>query len=191
MYSLLSALLAVLSLAFAVPFHPEIRDSNPGCQAASFGDFEWTIQTFSYNLSYVYTTPAHHNDYGSIGFDLANPALEYQTTCEASSSSISTLFLVNHDCTMLNGSTTETTFSFSQSSGLLDVNQTWVCSNEDPQYPTTFHAYGSVNLTSSISCSSETTTNPDWELGETYSEQEVVCGPVTIALKPDEITAVA
>ncbi|KAI0020872.1 hypothetical protein F4780DRAFT_779096 [Xylariomycetidae sp. FL0641] len=196
MYSLVKTFLATLPLALAAPSGLDPRDSNPGCQAASFGSFAWTVENFVYNASYIFTTPAHQNSWGYVNFDLRNPALAYDVACRASSSQLNDFFYGNvpYTCSSSSAadnssSTTETTFSYSRPSGQLNVNQTWVCSDRDPLYPTTFHAYGTANL--SLSCTDETTNNPDWEIGQIYSDRQVDCKPVTLPLKPYEITAVA
>jgi hypothetical protein len=59
MYGLISALVTILPLAAAAPLSIGARDDNPGCQAASFGNFSWTLASFDYHASYIFTTPAH------------------------------------------------------------------------------------------------------------------------------------
>jgi hypothetical protein len=54
---------------------------------------------------------------------------------------------------------------------------------------TTIHGYAQVNLT--LSCTDNTYQNPNWTLGQIYSDREVKCAPVTIPVQPYEITAVA
>ncbi|KAI1503304.1 hypothetical protein F5X99DRAFT_110772 [Biscogniauxia marginata] len=191
MRSFLSTIVSVLPLVAAAPFGLDSRDSNPGCQDASLNNFAWTIENFDYHASYIFTTPAHQNSWGYVNFNLTNPALEYKAQCSATSNQLSDFFYgtMPYKCTGPEGSTTETTFSFSRPSGQLDLNQTWVCSDADPQYPTTFHAYGSVNLT--LECTDVTTTNPDWEIGQIYSNREVKCDLVNVPLKPSQINAVA
>ncbi|KAI5867895.1 hypothetical protein GGS23DRAFT_543019 [Durotheca rogersii] len=186
-----STIATLLPLAAAAPMVAEVRDSNPGCQAASFGNFEWTIEDFVYHSNYIFTTPAHQNSWGYVDFNLTNPALEYPAVCSARSNQLSDFFYgtMPYRCTVPDGSTTETTFDFSRPSGALNVNQTWTCSDTDPKYPTTIHAYGSVNLT--LSCTDETWINPNWTMGQIYSSRIVECEPVTLPLKPYLITAVA
>ncbi|KAH9886144.1 hypothetical protein F4778DRAFT_759142 [Xylariomycetidae sp. FL2044] len=204
MHNFISTLAAILpALAAAAPLdqhqHQQLgaRDDNPGCQAAGFGgDFAWTVKDFDYHASYIFTTPAHQNSWGYVSFNLSNPALAYEAQCSAASSQLSDFFYGNfpYTCTVPDAdaggsTTTETTFDFSRPSGVLDVNQTWVCSDADPQYPTTFHAYGTANLT--LSCTVETVNNPDWQIGEIYSSRTVTCDLVTVPVKPYQITAVA
>lgn len=52
-----------------------------------------------------------------------------------------------------------------------------------------FNAWGSANLT--LECTDETTTNPNWTIGEIYSDREVKCTPSSISMKPYEMAAVA
>ncbi|KAI0887614.1 uncharacterized protein GGS22DRAFT_157609 [Annulohypoxylon maeteangense] len=191
MFNFISTLVTLLPLAIAAPVGLSTRDSNPGCQAASFGNFAWQVENFDYHASYIFTTPAHQNSWGYVNFNLTNPALEYKAVCSATSNQLSDFFYgtMAYNCTVPDGSTTKTTFDFSRPSGALNVNQTWTCSDEDPQYPTTIHAYGAANLT--LACTDETHINPNWTLGQIYSDREVKCTPVTIPLKPYQMTAVA
>ncbi|ORY68551.1 uncharacterized protein BCR38DRAFT_335597 [Pseudomassariella vexata] len=168
-----------------------MRDSNPGCQAASQKDFAWTVEDFDYHASYTFTTPAHQNSWGYVNFNLSNPALTYKASCSASSNQLSDFFYgtMPYTCTVPDGSTAKTTFDFSRPSGKLNVNQTWVCSDLDPKYPATFHGYGAINLT--LGCTDTTWQNPNWTMGQIYSDREVKCTPVTLPVKPYEMTAVA
>ncbi|CAJ2506636.1 Uu.00g078220.m01.CDS01 [Anthostomella pinea] len=191
MHSFISTLATILPLAAAAPYGLSMRDSNPGCQAASFGNFTWTVEDFDYHASYIFTTPAHQNSWGYASFNLTNPALTYKASCSASSDQLSDFFYGNfpYKCTVPDGSTTETSFDFSRPSGHLDVNQTWSCSDQDPKYPITVIASGSANLT--LDCTDVTQQNPDWQLGQIYSSRTVTCGLVTVPLKPSQIRAVA
>lgn len=131
------------------------------------------------------------NSWGYVNFNLTNPALEYKASCSATSNQLSDFFYGNfpYTCTSPNGTSAETTFDFSRPSGELNINQTWSCSDQDPQFPVTIHAYGQVNLT--LDCTDDTYQNPNWTLGQIYSNREVKCAPVTEAVKPYLFTAVA
>lgn len=59
MHGLISTLATMLPLAAAAPFGLASRDANAGCQAASFGNFSWTVEDFDFHASYIFTTPAH------------------------------------------------------------------------------------------------------------------------------------
>ena len=137
MLNFISTLVTLLPLAIAAPVGLQTRDSNPGCQASSFGNFAWQVENFDYHASYIFTTPAHQNSWGYVNFNLTNPALEYKAVCSATSNQLSDFFYgtMAYNCTVPDGSTTKTTFDFSRPSGVLNVNQTWTCSDEDPQYP--------------------------------------------------------
>ncbi|KAI5918422.1 hypothetical protein F4810DRAFT_715515 [Camillea tinctor] len=191
MRSFISTIASILPLAAAAPLLGARDSSTPGCSDASFNGFAWAIEGFDYHASYIFTTPAHQNSWGYVNFNLSNPAVGYTAQCSASSNQLSDFFYgtMVYTCESPEGSTTETTFDFSRPSGLLHVNQSWVCSDADPQYPTTFHAYGGVNLT--LECTDDTNTNPDWELGQIYSDREVKCDLVNVPLKPTTINAVA
>ncbi|KAI0455160.1 hypothetical protein F5B21DRAFT_473097 [Xylaria acuta] len=187
----IGTLAAVLPLTAAAPYGMSPRDSTPGCTALSFGDFSWTIEDFTYSASYHFTTPAHQVSSGAVNFNLTNPALPEKVTCTAYSTWLSDFFYgnINYNCQAPDGSSTETSFAFSRPSGLLNVNQTWTCTDEDPQYPVTFRGYGAVNLT--LDCKETNYQNPDWHMGETYSLRTIACAPVTLPLKPHDKTAVA
>jgi hypothetical protein len=192
MIGIVNLIVAILPLAAAAPSGVLPRDDNPGCQAASFGDFQWTVEEFDYHASYIFTTPAHQNSWGYVNFNLSNPALTYQASCSARSNQLSDFFYgtMNYECTVPDPeSPTYTTLSFSRPSGRLDVNQTWVCSDQDPQYPVTINGYGTINLT--LSCTDETWENPDWKMGQIYSSRTITCDKQTFPLKPYQMTAIA
>jgi hypothetical protein len=187
MHFLPANLLWLLPVALATP----IQRRDEGCTAASFGDFKWTLSSFDYHASYIFTTPAHQNSWGYVNFNLTNPALPYPAVCSASSSQLSEFFYGNQDfnCSVPEGKTGEGEFTFDLASGKLDFDQGWTCDDVDPQYPITFHGYGTVNVT--LNCTDTTYTNPNWTMGQIYSDREVKCAPVTLPVEPYQITAVA
>lgn len=192
MVNFVGTLFAVLPLVAAAPSGMSARDSStPGCTSVSYDEFSWDVEAFTYHASYTFSTPAHQIASGSVDFNLSNPALGEKVRCTAYSTQLNDFFYgnFNYDCAAPEGSTSETTFAFSRPSGQLDVNQTWTCTDQDPQYPTTFHAYGSVDL--DLNCTETNYKNPDWQLGEIYSSRVITCEPVTLPLKPHEKTAVA
>lgn len=191
MQALLATLVALLPLAAASPLGLRARDDNKGCQAASFGNFAWTIQDFDYHASYIFTTPAHQNSWGYVNFNLTNPALTYAVQCSGQSSQLSDFFYgsPSYPCTGPNGTKTDTTFDFNRATGELRIQQTWTCSDQDPKYPVRFTANGATNLT--LDCTDETEENADWQMGEIYSNRQVKCKPVSQPLKPSQISAVA
>ncbi len=137
MRNFIGTLTTVLPLAAAAPYGLGPRDSTPGCTSISFGDFAWTIEDFTYHASYIFTTPAHQVSSGSVDFNLTNPAFPDKVSCTAYSTWLSDFFYgnVNYNCVVPEGSGTQTSFSFSRPSGELNINQTWTCDDEDPQYP--------------------------------------------------------
>lgn len=54
---------------------------------------------------------------------------------------------------------------------------------------TRFSAAGRANLT--LDCTDTTWQNPNWTLGQIYSDREVKCAPVTVGVKPYQMSAVA
>lgn len=137
-----TSLLAVASYhALGSPVNPT-RDSTGGCSDTSFGGFAWTVASFDYHASYIFTTPAHQNSWGFVDFNLTNPAVpDLLATCSAESDQLSDFFYGNlaYSCT-LDGQLGEpgpapARFTFDRASGELAVNQTWTCDDADPQYP--------------------------------------------------------
>ncbi|KUI73772.1 hypothetical protein VM1G_09169 [Cytospora mali] len=171
-------------------------DTPAGCSETSFGDFQWTVESFKFKASYIFSTPAHQNSWGFVDFNLSNPAVpDVQASCSAQSDQLSDFFYGNfaYNCTF-NGDLDEpepapAKFTFSRPSGELTINQTWVCDDEDPKYPTTFAASGQVNLT--LDCTDTTWENSNWTIGQIYSDREIDCMPVTVDVEPYLITAVA
>jgi hypothetical protein len=138
LFQLTTLLLPALALALPTTLSTlSTRDAEPGCQDASFNNFAWTIDSFRFHASYVFSTPAHQNSWGYVDFNLTNAALAYQARCSASSSRINDFFFGDqvYDCVVPEGSSAKTTFSFSRPEGKLGLNQTWTCSDKDPQYP--------------------------------------------------------
>lgn len=176
-------------------------DSAAGCTSSSFNGFAWAVEAFDFHASYIFTTPAHQNSWGHVNFTLANPAAGFRASCAGSSNQLQDFFYgtMPYTCTPEQGgdpaggakdvSNTKTTFDFSRPSGLLRVNQTWFCADEDPKYPITFRGYGAVNLT--LACKDETWQNSNWTSGQVYSDREIKCEPADAAIKPFEMTAVA
>jgi hypothetical protein len=135
----IATLAALLPLAIAAPHAKVLRDNNPGCQAAS-SNLTYTVEDFDFHASYIFTTPAHQNSWGYASFNLTNPALTYKSSCSAQSNQLSDFFYGNQifTCTEPDGSTTKTTFDYNRVTGQLDFNQTWICSDQDPQWPQVF-----------------------------------------------------
>ncbi|KAI1201172.1 hypothetical protein F5X97DRAFT_46392 [Nemania serpens] len=191
MHNFIRTLVAILPLAAAAPHKTTPRSGTQGCTSKSFGDFSWLIENFTYHASYIFSTPAHQIASGSVEFNLTNPAIPEKVTCTAYSTQLTDFFYgnFNYNCVAPTGSTTRTSFAFSRPSGQLDINQTWTCHDQDPQYPVTFSGYGTVNLT--LACNQTYYQNPDWQSGEIYSDRDIACTPVTLSLKPHDKTAVA
>ncbi|KAJ1325446.1 Alternaria alternata allergen 1 [Microdochium nivale] len=191
------ALPAVLAAPTAPAAIMTRRDDNPGCSATSFHNLAWDLGEFAYNASYLFTNPAHQNSWGIASFELSNPALTYKATCTAASSQLSEFFYgtVTYNCEVPTpeGDGTTTTFTFDYPGRKLAVKQTWTCSDEDPMYPTTFRASGTIDL--ALDCTDTGyVVNPDWEngSGEFYSTRYVGCAPLSLkGVKPTEITATA
>ncbi|KAI1120379.1 hypothetical protein F5Y10DRAFT_258557 [Nemania abortiva] len=190
MPNLIKAIAAILPLAAAAPYGVSPRDGTASCTSTSFGDdFSWTIENFAYHASYVFSTPAHQIDSGTVAFNLTNPALPETVTCNAYSSQLTDFFYgnINYNCTAPTGSSTVTSFAFSRPAMQLDVNQTWTCSDEE--YPVTFSGRGTIVLPAN--CSDYYYQNPNWTIGQIYSIHNIDCGPITLPLTPYEKSAIA
>lgn len=135
--------LTLLPPALGGPVPPvKRRDTRIGCTKASFGNFSWTVDSFDFHASYIFTTPAHQNSWGYANFTLANPALpSAAAVCSATSSRLDDFFYGDlwYTCAVPNGSAAGNSagaaFAFNRASGRLDFDQTWSCSDADAQFP--------------------------------------------------------
>ncbi|KAI1816004.1 hypothetical protein GGS20DRAFT_583937 [Poronia punctata] len=191
MVNMIAALITTILLPLAAAAPASVRDypTTKGCTATSFSSFAWTIEDFTYHASYTFSTPAHQIAGGQVAFNLTNPAIPGEKVqCSAYSTQLSDFFYgnLNYQC---QGSKSESSFAFSRPSGRLDLNQTWTCTDADPKYPTTFHAQGTANLT--LACKESNYENPDWQIGQIYSNRVIDCKPVTLPITPNQKSAVA
>ncbi|KAF2502308.1 hypothetical protein BU16DRAFT_521056 [Lophium mytilinum] len=176
------ALAAIISSVFAAPTKREEccndRSKNP----------EWTVHGLDYHASYIFTTPAHQNSWGYVNFNLTNTAVDYTVACSGDSDQLSDFFYGNmwYTCQTAEG-TPPAYFRYDRPTGRVDLNQTWVC--PDPQYPTTYGAYG--NATKELTCTDTTWQNPNWTMGQIYSSRTVECNLVDLVVEPSQIWAVA
>ncbi|KAI0165751.1 hypothetical protein GGR57DRAFT_497228 [Xylariaceae sp. FL1272] len=184
MYAL--ALTSLLTLAAAAP---AASTSGATCSSTSTNRFRWTIDDFTYHAGYLFTTPAHQVSSGSVAFNLTNTAVDETVSCTAYSTQLEDFFYgnFNYNCTASDESTTVTSFAFSRPTGQLNINQTWTC--DEGSDPVQFIGVGAANLT--LDCTESNYQNPDWQLGETYSDRVIDCEPVSITLKPSQITGIA
>jgi hypothetical protein len=186
----LFTLLLLLGLtATASPISTRIAEAIEavGCSAISFKSMSWTASNFDFRASVIYSTPAHlASAWGYVSFDLFNPADQSTTHCDAASSQELNFFYgtVQYKC-----NDPRSSFDFDRASGQLRVNQSWVCSDQDPQNPITFTGRGDVKLR--LECTETTSTTPNWTLGEIYSSIDTKCAPVESEIKPTELSPVA
>lgn len=142
----LAIFLPLAAMANGSPLSLAKRASNdPGCSAISFGGFKWGISNFVFNSSVIFTTPAHQNSWGYVNFDVINPAVtaanagngDSVAVCTAASNRINDFFYGDqpYTCTSAPGDGRTTKFEFDRTSGLLELNESWVCSDVDPQFP--------------------------------------------------------
>ncbi|KAI1196823.1 hypothetical protein F5X97DRAFT_201025 [Nemania serpens] len=189
MQNFFRALVTVIPLVTASPYGVDPRDTT-GCASASSGDFAWTVKAFTFSISDVYSTPAHEVASGTVTFNLSNPALPEEVRCTASNSAYSLYFYggVNYACSAPVGSTTKTSFTYSQIDDGLHINQTWTCKDGEP---VTFKGFGIVNF--NLSCHTTFYQNPNYTGPSSglYSIRDTNCDPVTLPLTPSEKTIVA
>ncbi|KAK4656513.1 hypothetical protein QC762_204930 [Podospora pseudocomata] len=169
------------------------RQTTPNgtsCSNTSFKDFQWQASNFDFHASFIFSTPAHQNSWGYASFDLFNPADKSTVQCSAASNQINDFFygIIQYSCndTLRGGSTK---FDFNRPSGELRVEQSWTCRDQDPQYPITFTAKGSANVT--LGCTEDFYQNANWTMGDIYSRRTITCGKVDSAVVPYEISAIA
>jgi hypothetical protein len=126
-------LLGLTATASPITFFRRDAAAEPtGCSDISFKAMSWVARAFDFHASYTFTTPAHQNSWGYASFELFNPATQVSTHCEAASNQLSDFFYgtVAYKC-----NDTRTTFDYSRPSNQLRINQTWTCTDRDPQYP--------------------------------------------------------
>jgi hypothetical protein len=134
MQNFVMILVAMSPLTVASPYGASPRDTSC-CTSASSGAFSWTIEAFDYHSSETFTTPAHEVASGYVDFKLNNPALPEEVHCAATSSVVTNYFYgdVNYACNAPAGSQTKTSFTFNALNKGLSINQTWTCSDGNPQ----------------------------------------------------------
>ncbi|KXX73715.1 hypothetical protein MMYC01_207260 [Madurella mycetomatis] len=186
------ALLPALLSATSVSASP-IRPRQAACTTTSFESFAWLARQFDFHASYVFRTPSHQNSWGYVSFDLFNPADQSTTHCQAQSNQLSEFFYgtVPYRCDDEGaGRSGRTSFDFDRATGRVRLNQTWTCTDQDPQWPITFTGRGEVNF--ALDCTETTYQNPNWTIGETYSSREIKCTPIEeTKIVPFELSAVA
>lgn len=190
-----TTLVSLLALSAGALARPSSAPSPPHeftCKDANEG-FAWSMTLFKYSATEVFTTPAHQNVDGEVAFNISNPALasgQSSSGCSGSSQQYPDYFYGNvvYDCVdPVSSFNTKTTFSFDAPSGLLSVNQSWIC--PDATDPITFFAAGSVNLT--LTTTKSKYTNPDWSIGEIYSNSSAVStAPALVPITAFKISAV-
>ncbi|KAI6778276.1 uncharacterized protein J7T54_004183 [Emericellopsis cladophorae] len=183
MHTILTLLLAGTA-AVAAPLQPQA--TNATCLERSQQLQHWNIENFDYHASYIFTNPAHQNSHGYVNFTLANPALDATATCTASSSQLSEFFYGNQvfHCDVPSSLGGPATFTYSRTTGDLQISQTWTCPDEQAR----FSAVGGVTL--DLDCRDETWQNPDWEQGQLYSVRTVTCDLVDAQAPIREISGI-
>lgn len=193
-----ASLLPLLSLTSALPSQPIARqEAAPSYPCSDNVSKPWTVTGFSYRGSYIFTTPAHQNSAGFVNFNLTHPSLAGAVaTCEARSSQLSEFFFgtQRYACTWPAGAggqfPPDAGFNFSVPAKRLDIDQSWICNDREPQFPARYWAWG--NATLPLECSDTGTVyTPDWQIGQIYSTREVKCELPSAEVEVDRIQAIA
>lgn len=130
-YTTLLSLITLIPFASSVPHGP--GHGNNGhrntCLAKSLHDFSWTL-SLEYHAFWYFTTPAHQNSWGTVTFNLTNPAVDATIHCQADSSRLSDFFYGDQWYTCVPSPAVaaipETSFRFF-THNRFDLNQTWNC----------------------------------------------------------------
>ncbi|KAB5551239.1 hypothetical protein GE09DRAFT_1059724 [Coniochaeta sp. 2T2.1] len=150
--------------------------------AEQVADSKWVVEHFSYNASYIFTTPAHQNSHGYVSFDVFNTAApSYTATCSASSSQLTDFFYGTqwYTCalppTAPAGASLQ--FKFNRPTGDLGLNATIICPGRGHGTGSEHHVEATTHM--SLACIDMTWTNPNYTFpsGEFYSDREVKCVP--------------
>lgn len=95
---------------------------------ASASALQWTVHSFDYHASYIFTTPAHQNSWGYVSFNLTNDQVNYTTSCTAASSQLSDFFYgtIAYACTPSDNAPVGAgaNFKFNRPTGQLDIEET-------------------------------------------------------------------
>lgn len=130
--------LPALLVTAAVSASPILPRQQTGCSNTSFHSFAWLARQFDFHASYIFTTPSHQNSWGYASFDLFNPADQSTTHCQGQSNQLSDFFYgtVQYQCDDAGaGRAGETSFDFDRPTGRMRVNQTWICADQEPEWP--------------------------------------------------------
>ncbi|KAK1754435.1 hypothetical protein QBC47DRAFT_383924 [Echria macrotheca] len=158
----------------------------PGCGTCldtSLHDFAWKL-SIEYHAFWYFTTPAHQNSWGTVSFNLTNPAVAATIRCQADSDRLSDFFYGDqwYTCTPSPAvaALPATSFKFFTHSRF-ELNQTWTCGDKKP---VTFLGLAKTDL--NLQCTDVSWTNPNYTFGtgEFYSTRDVKCTPATLDLKP-------
>ncbi|KAK1673542.1 hypothetical protein BDP55DRAFT_218669 [Colletotrichum godetiae] len=158
--------LLLLAPALASP----IAQREETCGQKSGKLSEWTLTSFDYHASYIFSTPSHQNSWGYISFNVSNPVLDY--TCTPPEG----------------GESTTTSFTWSTPEKAVTLNQSWTC-NDDPKYPARYTAKGGA--VADLQCEETFWQNDNWTIGQIYSTRNINCGIITLPTPIKEISAVA
>jgi hypothetical protein len=170
-----SLLLASSAVALPAPAASTPSPQPETCLSKSQKAGDWIVEDFDSHSSYLFTTPAHQVSTGYVNFTLANPVLDYKSSCTATSTWLSEFYYGNvvYNCDVpIEGD--KASFTWNSPSKELRINQTWSCADEGAR----FDAEGGVKL--NLDCKETYWQNPNWQQGQFYSTRFIECGIVTV-----------
>ncbi|KAG8406420.1 hypothetical protein J3459_012163 [Metarhizium acridum] len=151
------------------------RAADKVCTAASATTLLWRITGFEYRDERVAIASSQVN-YGLANFTLQNSALSHKTTCTGLSTRSPNFFTGDtaYDCAVLPDDKGDlSSFTFDRATGLLRINQTWVCERDGSR----FGGQGHVKLDLKCGENQSVSNSP---LGGNYSDRAVVCDKVDV-----------
>ncbi|KAH8836241.1 hypothetical protein DCS_03261 [Drechmeria coniospora] len=173
----------VAGLAVALPSEAsDTRASN--CYAKSKKANWWTVSNFAYSVSDTFATPTDRTSLGYINFSLTHPGINYTAECsarftDAQSGNITDFIYGNTTSCNLPDNGDKATFKFSSSSGELEINHTWTCSDSTRRFKAS--GVGKLN------CEESFEHNREWDDKTVYSNRQISCAHKTVHARVKEM----
>lgn len=112
--------------------------TQAACLDTSLHSFAWTVE-LEYHAFWYFTTPAHQNSWGTVAFNLTNPAVRTILQCRADSNRLPDFFAgeQTYNCSLPSAEPAVLPFTLFRfaSRSRLDVNQSWACDDLDSGSP--------------------------------------------------------
>ncbi|OAA35418.1 hypothetical protein NOR_07997 [Metarhizium rileyi] len=174
-----------LTLTLALAGQALSRAADKVCTVETVNAFVWRITGFEYR-SEQYQDHVSKVAYGLANFTLENSALSYRTRCTALSTRAPDFFTGDtaYRCAARPDAPSDvSSFSFDRSTGLVAINQTWVCDKDGSRYA----GRGEVRL--ALSCNQNQQISQS--AGGGNSDKRIVCKRVDAPLNMTYMEAVA